>query len=126
MDKTVLPEFNASVLRTLGLKEGDILRVMKYLDNKFDRNKSKLRNVSYSGEGDDDAGTLSPNETGGGLFSGPGGALRNNTRKGRPAPPVQSNNAVDAESFKRKTGEERKVPLSDSASTPLASAPPLP
>ena len=37
MDENVLGEISPSVLRTLGLKEGDILRVMKYLDSKFGR-----------------------------------------------------------------------------------------
>ena len=37
MDENILPDISASVLRTLGLKEGDILRVMKYLDIKFGR-----------------------------------------------------------------------------------------
>ena len=37
MDEKVLPDITPSVLRTLGLKEGDILRVMKYLDTKFGR-----------------------------------------------------------------------------------------
>jgi actin cytoskeleton-regulatory complex protein SLA1 len=38
-------------------------------------------------------------DTGGGLFSGPGGTLRNNTRKGRPAPAVQTNDVIDAKAF---------------------------
>lgn len=37
MDENVLPDITPSVLSTLGLKQGDILRVMKYLDNKFGR-----------------------------------------------------------------------------------------
>lgn len=37
MDENVLGEITPAVLRTLGLKEGDILRVMKYLDTKFSR-----------------------------------------------------------------------------------------
>ena len=126
MDETNLPDITAAVLRTLGLKEGDVLRVMKYLDMKFNRNKSKLRNVSNSGDGEDGEAPLSPSETGGGLFSGPGGTLKNNTRKGRPAPPVQSNDIVDAESLRQKTGERRQVSTSDSVSTPLTSAPPPP
>lgn len=125
MDETILPEIDASVLRNLGLKEGDILRVMKYLDTKFNRNKSKLRNVSNSGEMDDGDAPLSPTD-GGGLFSGPGGALRNNTRKGRPAPPVQSSDVVDAESLKQKSSEKKEGPPSDTAFTPLATAPPPP
>ena len=37
MDENILGEITPEVLRTLGLKEGDILRVMKYLDMKFNR-----------------------------------------------------------------------------------------
>ncbi|KAL8837421.1 MAG: hypothetical protein Q9176_005727 [Flavoplaca citrina] len=128
MDESVLPDITPAVLRTLGLKEGDILRVMKYLDNKFSRTgaSSKLRNVSFGdgerGEGDQD-GATSPN-TAGGLFSGPGGALRNNTRKGRPAPAIQSNDVVDAEALRQgKSQDDATNARSKSVSTPLASAP---
>ncbi|PHH68778.1 hypothetical protein CDD82_289 [Ophiocordyceps australis] len=83
MDESVLPDVNVSVLRTLGLREGDILKVMRHLDAKFNRDRSSTARAE-----DDNAA--------GGLFSGPGGALRNNTRKGRPAPTVQTNDVVDA------------------------------
>lgn len=33
----ILPSVDVTLLRSLGLKEGDILRVMKFLDNKFSR-----------------------------------------------------------------------------------------
>lgn len=127
MDETILPEITPEVLRTLGLKEGDILRVMKYLDSKYGRtgSKPKPRNVSFGGEevikrDEEGNNTTSPNSNGGGLFSGPGGALRNNTRKGRPAPAVQNDDVVDAKTFKQKGAEkheERPEP------TPLASVP---
>ena len=39
MDDSILPEINASNLRTLGLKEGDILRVTKKLNEKFGRSQ---------------------------------------------------------------------------------------
>lgn len=114
MDESVLPDITPPVLRTLGLKEGDILRVMKYLDTKYARagEKSKPRNVSFGGEevikSDEDGGTaVSPTGNGGGLFSGPGGALRNNTRKGRPAPAVQNDDVVDAQTFKQRLAGER-------------------
>jgi len=129
MDETVLPDITPSVLNTLGLKQGDILRVMKFLDNKFGRSgaKSKLRNVSFGGEEviksdeDDDGGLTSP---GGGLFSGPGGTLKNNTRKSRPAPAVQTNNTVDPEAFQQKSTsngfkpDTRDTPGASSKSTP--------
>ena len=107
MDEAILPDITPSVLRTLGLKEGDVLRVTKYLDTKYGRGgpKSKLRNVSFGGEeliSPEDEGNQTPVGAGGGLFSGPGGTLRNNTRKGRPAPPVQTEDVVDAEVFRQK------------------------
>ncbi len=130
MDDTVLPEITPDVLRTLGLKEGDILRVMKFLDTKYGRTGARQkRNVSFAGpdgEGDDGDGLDSPSGTAGGLFSGPGGALRNNTRKGRPAPTVQTNDIIDAKAFglKESAGPSKKVDLSEATPTPLTSAPP--
>lgn len=97
MDESVLPDVDASTLRALGLREGDIIKVMRTLDAKYNRGRGGKRNVSFSEEADGD---------GGGLFSGPGGALRNNTRKGRPAPAVQTSNVVDASAFS--TGESSK------------------
>ncbi|KAI7225417.1 hypothetical protein KC352_g15834 [Hortaea werneckii] len=67
------------------------------------------------------SGAASPSATGGegGLFSGPGGALRNNTRKGRPAPAVQTNDVVDENAFKSKS----PPPPADGKATPLTAAP---
>ncbi|KAL8751537.1 MAG: hypothetical protein Q9184_006038 [Pyrenodesmia sp. 2 TL-2023] len=129
MDETVLPDITSGVLRNLGLKEGDVLRVMKFLDNKYGRTggSSKLKNVSY-GEGDSGEanrdGTTSPISPGG-LFSGPGGALRNNTRKGRPAPAVQSNDTVDADALKQGVSQEA-VSKERTQSVASAKAPPPP
>ena len=124
MDESVLPDITPLVLRTLGLKEGDILRVMKYLDAKYGRagEKSKPRNVSFGGEevikSDEDGGVaVSPTGNGGGLFSGPGGALRNNTRKGRPAPAVQNDDVVDAQTFKQRVSGEKIDDRSEPAPT---------
>lgn len=63
MDENILADINPSLLRTLGLREGDILRVMKFLDNKFDRKKSTTEEQSTPA---------------GGLFTEPTGALKNN------------------------------------------------
>ena len=116
IDEGVLSDITSSVLRNLGLKEGDILRVMKYLDTKYGRNgtKSKLRNVSFGGEevigkedGEDENAPGS-----GSLFAGPGGALKNNTRKGRPAPAVQTQDVVDSKVFQQKSGKSDSGPAS--------------
>lgn len=90
MDESVLSDVDASVLRTLGLREGDIIKVMRTLDSKFGRT-GKTNKDAADGEG--------------GLFSGPGGTLRNNTRKGRPAPAVQTTDVVDAKALTRADGE---------------------
>jgi hypothetical protein len=110
MDESVLPDIDATVLRTLGLREGDIIKVMRHLDKKLGRQGGK-RNVSFGGE--------EVIEGEGGLFSGPGGTLKNNTRKGRPAPAVQTNDVVDPKAFNQ-NGTEK--PAAEGAATPSASA----
>ncbi|KAL2066545.1 hypothetical protein VTL71DRAFT_2616 [Oculimacula yallundae] len=111
MDESVLPDIDATVLRTLGIREGDIIKIMRYLDKKYNRTGGK-RNVSFGAEEDGEAG---------GLFSGPGGTLKNNTRKGRPAPAVQTNDVVDADAFKQ--GSNEKTIRQEGVATPLASIP---
>lgn len=106
MDESVLPDVDASVLRNLGLREGDIIKVMRFLDTKYGRTKK--------GSGADEA-------EGGGLFSGPGGTLRNNTRKGRPAPPVETSNVVDPKAFSLQTDGDVRT-ASPTAAAPQAAA----
>ncbi|KAF7509488.1 hypothetical protein GJ744_007888 [Endocarpon pusillum] len=115
MDESNLPDITPDVLRTLGLKEGDILRVMKHLDTLFGRavGKSNVRN------GDEDTGT---NGAAGGLFSGASGTLRNNTRKGRPESNRVVSDVVDAKAFEQ-TGDRLKSPPPESKPTPLTAAP---
>lgn len=108
MGPEILPEIDRQLLRTLGLKEGDILRVMKFLDNKYGRAPS-----GQDGEA---------NGTDGGLFAGPGGVLKNNTRKGRPAPPVQTKDVVDENAFKQGGSPVVNEPSVDAKATPLTSA----
>lgn len=121
MDESVLPDITPETLRTLGLKEGDILRVMRHLDTTLGRTggKSKLRNVSFGGEEVIGNGEDGP----GGLFAGPGGTLRNNTRKGRPAPAVQAGGIVDPKAFEQaedtKPREEPASPASPAPEKPV-------
>ncbi|KAJ5291103.1 hypothetical protein N7478_000354 [Penicillium angulare] len=119
MDESILPDISPETLRSLGLKEGDILRVMRYLDSTLGRtgNKSKLRNVSFGGEE-----VIGNGEDGGqgGLFSGLGGSLRNNTRKGRPAPSVQAGDIVDPKAFEQ---ADDSKPKEERVATPPAPSP---
>lgn len=114
MGEENIPDITPALLRTLGLKEGDILRVTKFVDAKHGRSADQKRSVSFAEDGEEGSS--------GGLFSGPGGALRNNTRKGRPAPPVQTSDIVDAKAFEQKTDNTPKKPA-DATPTPLTSVP---
>lgn len=108
MDESVLPDVDATVLRSLGIREGDIIKVMRYLDNKYGRKRNT--------DGEADA-------AGGGLFSGPGGALKNNTRKGRPAPAVQTSDVVDPSAFSMdELARAATKSATDRVSSPAASA----
>ncbi|CAG8957492.1 hypothetical protein HYFRA_00011474 [Hymenoscyphus fraxineus] len=105
MDESVLPDIDSNILRNVGLKEGDIIKVMRFLDKKYGRPGKK--GVSFGEEGE------------GGIFSGPAGTLKNNTSKGRPAPPVQTNNTVDPNAFSQESGGKQP----EGVATPLANAP---
>ncbi|CAK7264601.1 cytoskeletal protein binding protein [Sporothrix epigloea] len=108
MDESVLPDIHAGNLRTLGLREGDIIKVMRFLDEKYGRSKN-------AGE---DGG-----ENAGGLFSGPGGALRNNTRRGRPTPTTQASDVVDARAFAQPSpGDDSRTNRIASPVAPVAPA----
>jgi actin cytoskeleton-regulatory complex protein SLA1 len=115
MDENVLPDIGQETLRRLGLKEGDILKVMKFLDNKYGR----TRNVSLQANGD----TSTTNGSAGGLFTAPDGSLQNNTRRGRPEANRQASDVVDAKAFEPKDEREKARPA-DSKATPLTTAPP--
>ncbi|CAB4255093.1 similar to Saccharomyces cerevisiae YBL007C SLA1 Cytoskeletal protein binding protein required for assembly of the cortical actin cytoskeleton [Maudiozyma barnettii] len=58
----MMEDINAQMLRTLGLREGDIVRVMKFLDNKFGRDTHEV---------------VVPAQTGG-MFTEADGSLKNN------------------------------------------------
>lgn len=102
MGEENMQDISPTLLRTLGLKEGDILRVVKTLDQKFGRSSS-------AAEADD------PN---GGIFSGTNGALKNN-RKSRPAPATANNDTVDPRAFEQNAmrGEKpaESIPLRTSS-----------
>lgn len=83
MDETFLPELTASSMRSLGMKEGDIIRATKFLDNKYNRNGS---------DGGKKAVSFGSTEVIG----------ENGGRKGRPAPAVVTSDTVDLNAFLQK------------------------
>jgi actin cytoskeleton-regulatory complex protein SLA1 len=116
MDESNLPDITPEVLRTLGLKEGDILRIMKHLDSVYGRDGKK--STARNGDGE----SSGANGSAGGLFSGADGTLRNNTRKGRPEANRVASDVVDAKTFEQRD-DGHKSPPPDSRATRLANAP---
>jgi hypothetical protein len=96
IDEAILPDTTESTMRSLGLREGDIIRVTKYIQQKYSKPKKDLaqeqllrdeelaRQLHEEENGGRSKGTSSPAPN---LFAGPGGILKNNTqRRGRPQP----------------------------------------
>ncbi|KAG1754002.1 uncharacterized protein EDB91DRAFT_1043391, partial [Suillus paluster] len=96
IDEAILPDTTESTMRSLGLREGDIIRVTKYIQQKFAkpkkdtsqeqliRDEELARQLQEEENGGRSKGSSSPAPN---LFAGPGGVLKNNTqRRGRPQP----------------------------------------
>ncbi|KAI0296116.1 hypothetical protein B0F90DRAFT_1116027 [Multifurca ochricompacta] len=92
IDESILPDITESTLRTLGLREGDIIRVTKAIDGRRPKPPAKPAPSEVSLLGGDDAlasvpaparATPSPGPPN--LFTNPGGQLKN-ARRGRPTP----------------------------------------
>lgn len=64
IDPSIIESIDSSILRTLGLREGDIIRVMKYLDQKFDRQPKTQDSNSQGGLFTEPTGALKTNRTG--------------------------------------------------------------
>ncbi len=96
MGEENMPDVTPELLRNLGIKEGDILRIMKFLDAKFARARGEKDRRSVDCANRTDAV---------GLFSGAGGALRDNTtKKTRPTPANPAKDVVDEKAFDVKSG----------------------
>lgn len=95
IDESILPELDPSTLRSLGLREGDVIRVKKAIAAKYRKHTpeeldqikkdeelaKQLQDEESRGGGSSAAGRSSPATN---LFTGPDGKLANNTRRGRP------------------------------------------
>ena len=115
IDETLLPDLKADTLRSLGLREGDILRTLKAVEKKWvsksrkedplyrqqleadRRYAERVQEAEYSGKQPPPppgpipqlkSTSPAPN-----LFSGPKGVLKDNTRRGRPTPSVNTRGA---------------------------------
>ena len=94
IDEAILGDITEGTMRSLGLREGDIIRVKKHIetsrpkpippkdDSAQVRNDEELARALQEEENSGSKRSTAPN-----LFAGPGGVLKNNTqRRGRPTP----------------------------------------
>ncbi|KAK8843340.1 hypothetical protein IAR55_006996 [Kwoniella newhampshirensis] len=104
IDEAILPDLESSTLRSLGLREGDVIRVKKAIGQKFAKKTPEQQaQIELDAEY---ARQLQEHENSGskgpapapppGLFTGPDGKLANNTRRGRPEKKSTGPETVDA------------------------------
>ncbi|KAF9226523.1 hypothetical protein BS17DRAFT_775772 [Gyrodon lividus] len=92
IDESLLPDITESTMRSLGLREGDIIRIHKAVQQKYAKPKALLRGHLGSDEElamrlQEEENAKKPVSPAPNLFAGPGGVLKNNTqRRGRPHP----------------------------------------
>ncbi|KAI9636713.1 uncharacterized protein MKK02DRAFT_26463 [Dioszegia hungarica] len=134
IDETLLPDLEPSTLRSLGLKEGDVIRVRKEIQVRFA--KKTPEQEAQIKQDEDYARQLQDYERSGGkgpipqpppaLFTGPSGKLANNTRRGRPE--RKGTDTVDASAIAAAGDQLSKMNTGDSAPSPvlLSPSPPPP
>ncbi|KAI0796812.1 hypothetical protein C8Q75DRAFT_802490 [Abortiporus biennis] len=125
MDESILPDITESVLRSLGLREGDIIRVKKAIESRSpksseDSKKEQLKRdeeLAKQLQAEEDGGAKrgpAPN-----LFAGPNGALKTNVRRGRPQTSTNSRlpTTVDLNSLSSASDQIQR------STTPLVASP---
>jgi hypothetical protein len=84
IDESILLDISEGTLRTLGLREGDIIRVNKAIDARRPKPASPDVNL-LSGDEPSTSARTTPSPGPPNLFTGPGGQLKS-ARRGRPTP----------------------------------------
>ena len=91
IDESLLPDITESTMRSLGLREGDIIRINKVIQQKYAKPQALNSDLLASDEELamqlQEENAKKPVSPAPNLFAGPGGILKNNTqRRGRPQP----------------------------------------
>ncbi|KAI0092053.1 hypothetical protein BDY19DRAFT_928131 [Irpex rosettiformis] len=125
IDEALLPDITEGTMRSLGLREGDIIRVKKHIDQKYAKGKETDTKAAQLLRDEELARQLQAEENSGAsrgqapnLFAGPNGELKNNVRRGRPQPSKSLPPAtVDLNSISTASDQIQR------SSTPLVSSP---
>lgn len=93
IDEGLLPDITESTMRSLGLREGDIIRVNKIIQQKYAKPQAVVPPDHLASDEQlairmqEEENAKKPVSPAPNLFAGPGGVLKNNTqRRGRPQP----------------------------------------
>ncbi|KAJ7095351.1 hypothetical protein B0H15DRAFT_829165 [Mycena belliarum] len=114
MDETILLDITDATMRSLGLREGDIIRVAKAIDKR--RPQEKKTDAEESG-----GPTKSPPN----LFTNPGGALKNPApRRGRPQPTKSLPATVDLQAISTVSDQIQRTSSPQVLTPTTAQAPP--
>ena len=128
IDETLLLDITESTMRTLGLREGDIIRVIKAIEKRKPE-KSTAQTQEQILRDEELARQIQAQETGGGsprspapnLFAGPGGVLKAPRRRPQPTkslPPSVDINALSSPSGTPQTAGSAAAALPSTAVQP--------
>lgn len=122
IDEEVLPELEASTMRSLGLREGDVIRVRKHIKAKYGRSAAIPEDNAGAKHQAEDGDKEGP-----GLFTSPGGGLKS-TRRGRPTPSKSGSSVVSSDGLKGASEELNRAvsPANGSAREGTTSPSPAP
>ncbi|KAI0347122.1 hypothetical protein BDW22DRAFT_1480808 [Trametopsis cervina] len=125
IDEALLPDITEGTMRSLGLREGDIIRVKKHIDQKYSKPGSASTSKAEQLRRDEElAKQLQAEENSGtargqppNLFAAPNGQLKNNVRRGRPQPTKSVPSTVDLQSISSASDQIQR------SGTPLVASP---
>ncbi|KAK2466185.1 hypothetical protein APHAL10511_001827 [Amanita phalloides] len=138
IDETLLSDITESTMRTLGLREGDIIRVIKAIEKKKkpeSRNKATAQiheqirrdeELARQIEAQETGGASSPKSPAPNLFTGPGGVLKAPRRRPQPSktlPPSVDINALSSVSSQTTGSPQGASPTATTSSSTLLQLP---
>ena len=131
IDEEIVSELDASTLRSLGLKEGDVIRVRKAITSKFAKKTPEQEAQIHQDE--EYAKQLQEHEISGSkgpipqpppsLFTSSNGKLANNTRRGRPEKKSIGAESVDMDAIAAASDQLSITKVSTPPPPAIASAP---
>jgi hypothetical protein len=132
IDEEILPDLDASTIRSLGLKEGDVIRVRKVITSRYA--KKTPEQEAQMKQDEEYARQLQEHENSGSkgpipqpppsLFTSANGKLANNTRRGRPEKKSTGPESVDPSAIAAMSEQLTGVSIASPSPPPAPAAPP--